>query len=257
MMALPGGSFWNAERLSILLGFTLTLLSLLGAQFYLGPAQVQLTAIADNLAATRTQVQILATAQALDNAYGQLGSMVFTLNANESGDENRADIIAALQRRAIERRHEGVRNYLAQLGLAGAIDFLAMSSLYDQLVTAEQRDFSLATYQAANEFERELSMAIVNKMGQKAIGAIRLHSDWVHAANDVKVRSAILLAMSTAGLVLLFFATLWAERDAAPSGTPGDQLVDRNRTLRILSLARDELHRRAAQATLHHSTSNA
>lgn len=241
----------NAERLSITLGFGLTILSLLGAQFYLGPAQVHLTTVADDLATRRAQIQILSTAQALDNVFGQLGSMVFVLNANEAKDESQATAIGSLQRRAIEWRHEGVRNYLAQLGLAGAIDFQGLSAVYDGLVDAEQRNYSFATFQAANEFEHELAMAIVRKTGREAIEAIRLHSDWAHAQQEAQRRSLILLCVSVAGFVLLFIATLWAKRDdeavaSTARATPIDTPQDIDRVVRLLTLARDDLRRRQA-----------
>ena len=208
----------TAERVSLALGFGLTLLGLLGAQFYLGPAQDRAGRLADDLAKARSQVQILSTAQALDNAFGELGSMIFALNANEASDQDQANAIRALQRRSIDRRHEGVRTYLAQLGLAGVIDYRAMSGAYDKLVADETRELTLATYQAANAFEGDLAMAIVRKSGEKAMDAIRLHSEWVQAERDASRHGLILMAVSMAGLALVFAATLLSEgRGSVPA----------------------------------------
>lgn len=251
---------FNAERFAIVVGFGLTICGLLGAQFYLEPAQQQRSDIQEQLGAARSKAQILRAANALDNIFGQLGAMIFTLNGNDQPDQASADAVHTLQKRALDWRHDGVRTYLAQLGIAGEIDFKPVSAAYEALVDDERRQGSFEAYTKVNQFEADLAMASVTNSGTAAMQAIQLHSKILSAEAEVWYRSIVLLVITLSGSTLVLIATLLADRQAPPrprpdSAEPISPISDIEATIAALRLAQAQLARMLAQANAGASTS--
>jgi hypothetical protein len=219
----------NAERAAIVLGFGLTVLSLILTQFYAEPIQHQRSDVREKLAAARTSAKILSAANAMDNIFGQLGSLVFTLDSRQQPDENSADVVRTLQRRAMDWRHDGVRTYLAQLGVAGEVDYLSASKTYEALVADELRLGTIVAYQKANDFEADLSLRAVKDTGVAAMSAISLHSKFLALEADVQSRKLVLMLVTLVGSTFILVATLIAMSEkpapAVPAGIDGADLT--------------------------------
>jgi hypothetical protein len=134
-------------------------------------------------------------------------------------------------RRTLDHRHDGVRAYLAALGVAGAIDYLAESSRYRALVAAEHANFNIDTYRAANAFEGDLATRMVKAQGDAAMRAITLQRDR-EAKRVASDRGSRLLAVTMLGSALVFFATIAGAGPKPP--TPGP--VGATRLLTIASM---------------------
>lgn len=240
----------NAERAAIVFGFGLTVLGLLMTQFYLEPAQRQRSEIQERLAVARAKATVLSAANAMDNIFGQLGSLVFTLNSNEQPDQNSSEVVRTLQRRALDWRHDGVRTYIAQLGAAGEIDYPTASSTYERLVDDEMRLGTMAAYRKANTFEADLSFKAVQDGGVAAMDAIELHSKLLAFDGVVQARKLGLLIVTLIGSTFILLATLIAT-SAKPevSTTPIviDDNADLSSTIRVLKVALGDISQRITE----------
>jgi hypothetical protein len=135
-------------------------------------------------------------------------------------------------RRTLDHRHDGVRAYLAALGVAGAIDYLPESSRYRALVAAEHANFNIDTYRAANAFEGDLATRMVKAQGDAAMRATTLQRDRREAKRIASERGSKLLAVMMLGSALVFFATIAGAGPKPP--TPGP--IGATRLLTIASM---------------------
>lgn len=240
----------NAERTAIFLGFGITVLGLLLTQFYVEPAQKDRSDIQERLSASRAKAKILSSANATNNIFGQLGSMVFTLNSHDQPNEAGVEAVQTLQLRAIDWRHDGVRTYIAQLGVAGEVDYKPTAAAYERLVDDEIQLGTDVAYRKANEFEADLSMKAVTDTGNAAMDAIRLHSAFFNIDAIVQYRKLILMIVTVLGSAFILVATLIAmspkpARKAAPAAPEG---VDIASAISALEAALAEIHIRVAEA---------
>jgi hypothetical protein len=190
------------------LGFVLSLIGALGSAFYLEPAQKSEDAASQQIALEGAQAQMLRAATAYDDLAGHLGSLLFTVSLPPGVSDDKRAAIGDLMRRAMDHRHDGVRAYLAALGVAGAIDYPAESSRYGSLVAAEKANFNIDTYRAANAFEGDLATRMVKAQGDAAMKAITLQTDRREAKRVASERGFKLLAVTMLGSVFVFFATI-------------------------------------------------
>jgi hypothetical protein len=190
------------------LGFVLSLIGALGSAFYLEPAQKSEDAASQQIALEGAQAQMLRAATAYDDLAGHLGSLLFTVSLPPGVSDDERAAIGDLMRRAMDHRHDGVRAYLAALGVAGAIDYPAESSRYGSLVAAEKANFNIDTYRAANAFEGDLATRMVKAQGDAAMKAITLQTDRREAKRVASERGFKLLAVTMLGSVFVFFATI-------------------------------------------------
>src|ERR1700761_6623501 len=207
---LRGANGWLLSRgVAVLaLGFLVSLIGALGSAFYLDPAQRSAGAATQQIALEASQAQMLRAATAYDDIAGHLGALLFTVSLPpDVSDEQRA-AIGALRRRAMDHRHDGVRAYLAALGVAGAIDYPVESSRYESLVAAEKANFNIDTYRAANAFEGDLAQAMVKAQGDAAMKAITLETERREAKRIASERGLRLLAVTMLGSTLVFLATI-------------------------------------------------
>jgi hypothetical protein len=151
---------------------------------------------------------MLRAANSYDNIAEHLGGLLFSFSLPRNGSDDERAAIGDLMRRGIDHRHDGVRSYLAALGLAGAIDYPAESSRYGALVEAERANFNIDTYRAANAFEGDLATRMVKAQGDAALKAITLESDRREAKRIVSERVLRLLTVTMLGSTLVFFATM-------------------------------------------------
>jgi hypothetical protein len=207
---LHGGPGWLLSRNAAIavLGFVLSLIGALGSAFYLEPAQKSEDAASQQIALEGAQAQMLRAATAYDDLAGHLGSLLFTVSLPPGVSDDERAAIGDLMRRAMDHRHDGVRAYLAALGVAGAIDYPAESSRYGSLVAAEKANFNIDTYRAANAFEGDLATRMVKAQGDAAMKAITLQTDRREAKRVASERGFKLLAVTMLGSVFVFFATI-------------------------------------------------
>jgi hypothetical protein len=172
---LRGGASWLLSRNAAVaaLGFVLSLIGALGSAFYLEPAQKSEDAASQQIALEGAQAQMLRAATAYDDLAGHLGSLLFTVSLAPGVSDDERAAIGDLMRRAMDHRHDGVRAYLAALGVVGAIDYQAESSRYGSLVAAEKANFNIDTYRAANAFEGDLATHMVEFAIRESKGAGR------------------------------------------------------------------------------------
>ncbi len=137
-----------------------------------------------------------------------MGSLVFGVSTPPGATDDVAAMLHDIRTRALMRRHDGVRSYLALLGVAGAIDYPAEKARYEALVEAERANLTLETYRAANAFEGDLAMAMVKAQGGAAMKAITLQRDRVRAKAVVAARKQTLLNVSLLGSTILFLAAM-------------------------------------------------
>jgi hypothetical protein len=208
------------DGLVVVIGFALTLVSLVGGQFYLEPALQGLTTTDSEIAAKQAKVRSTRAALALDNLAQQLGGSAFSVQPGVGRDPAGAAALIQLEQREFSHRHDGVRAFIAELGVAGEVDFGAASATYAALVDAEKRNFTIENYQAANAFEAQLA----TKTGDdeiadlKRIGALQRARAAARGESD-RCKLAVALA-SSLGAAALLVAALKASGDAAPSRAP-------------------------------------
>ena len=155
-----------------LIGFALNIGGALGSAFWLDPAQVKENDASREALAEAARSRAILAADATDELAMHMGSLVFGVSAPPDASRDVTAVLHDIRTRALMRQHDGVRGYLALLGVAGAIDYPPEKARYDALVEAERANLTLETYRAANAFEGDLSMAMVKAQGDAAMKAI-------------------------------------------------------------------------------------
>jgi hypothetical protein len=205
------------DGLAVLLGFALTLISLVGGQIYLEPSLRAVTSIDSQIAAKRARVKALRAANALNDFTSQLGSAVFSVQPGPNRAPAGAATLGQLEHRSLLRRHDGARAFIAALGLAGEIDFPTASAAYEKLVGAESRDFTLENFRAANIFIGDISNKVVRDWGEETTRITALQRSRFAARREADQRSLILVLVSALGSSLVFVATLKASGGVKPA----------------------------------------
>jgi hypothetical protein len=207
---LRGAKGWLPSRNTgvVAFGFLVGLIGALGSAFYLDPAQKSEGAAAQQIALEASQAQMLRAASAYDDIVGHLGALLFTVSLPPDVSDDQRAAIGDLMRRAMDHRHDGVRAYLAALGVAGAIAYPAESSRYESLVAAEKANFNIDTYRAANAFEGDLATRMVKAQGDAAMKAITLETERREAKRIASERGLRLLTVTMLGWALVFLATI-------------------------------------------------
>ncbi len=222
-----------------LFGFALNVAGALGAAFWLDPAQEMANDASRYALAEAARSRAILAADASDELAMHMGSLVFGVSLPPDAPDDVAAKIHDIRTRALTRRHDGVRGYLALLGVAGAIDYPAEKARYESLVEAERANLTLETYRAANDFEGDLALAMGKAQNAAAMKAITLQGDRRRAKAVVGGRELALLGVSLAGSTILFFATMAGA--SKPAETPSAKR-------RLLALAAARLIRASAAA---------
>jgi hypothetical protein len=167
------------------------------------------------------------------------GGLVFGVSLPADVSDDVAATIHDIRTRALACRHDGVRSYLALLGVAGVIDYPATKARYEELVDADRANLTLDTYRAANAFEGDLSLAMGKAQGEAAMKAITLQRDRMTAKAVVAQRRLALLGVTLMGSTILFLATMAGASKAVETPSP---------KRRLLALAAARLADRSAAA---------
>ncbi len=223
-LALPG---WLRSKTAAiaLIGLALNLGGALGSAFWLNPAQDTENDASRDVLAEAARSRAIIAANALDELATHMGSLVFGVSTPPKASDDVAAMLHDIRTRALMRRHDGVRGYLAVLGVAGAIDYPAEKARYEALVEAERAHLTLETYRAANAFEGDLSMAMVKAQGGAAMKAITLQRDRMKAKAVVAGRKQALLGVSLIGSTILFLATMAGATKAADTPSAKRRLL--------------------------------
>ena len=229
---------WTRSAAAALFGFALNIVAAIASTFYLDPAQEAADAAGRGAVSAAARSRMILGANALDNMAMHTHSLLFGVSLPPNPPDAMVETLHDLHLRSLDRRHDGVRGYLAELGVAGAIDYPAMLAEYEKLVAAEHASLTLETYRAANAFEANLAMAMVKAQGDAAMKAITLRGDRAKAATVVAQRKQTLLAFSLAGSTIVFLAAM-----AGSSKTP----VPESGATRALKRARKRLAARTPQ----------
>ncbi len=239
-MRPPSWPGWLASRTAgaALFGFALSLLSAFGAAFWLDPAQDAQDRAAREAILSAARARAIFEANAFDDLATDVGALAFSVSLPPDMNEEAANTVREIRRRALHRQRDGVRGYLALLGVAGAIDYAAERARFEKLVEAENVNYTLDTFGATNAFEADLAMAMVKAQGTAAIKAIRLERDRREAKAIVAERRLRLLGLSLAGLTVLFVVAMAGASNQRAPAPPGP-------SRRLLWLARDRLAARA------------
>jgi hypothetical protein len=203
-----------------LFGFALNLAGAPGAAFWLGPAQDKENRAARDALAEAARSRALLAADALDQLAMHTGGLVFGVSLPPDAPDDVAVKIHDIRTRALARRHDGVRGYLALLGVASAIDYPTEKARYEALVDAERANLTLDTYRAANAFEGDLALAMGKAQGEAAMKAITLQRDRMRAKTVVGGRRLALLGVTLMGSTILFFATMAGASKAVEPPSP-------------------------------------
>lgn len=222
-----------------LFGFALNLAGALGAAFWLNPAQDEENRAARDALAEAARSRAILAADASDELAMHMGSLVFGVSLPPDAPDDVAAAIHDIRTRALMRRHDGVRSYLALLGVASAIDYPTEKARYEALVEAERANLTLDTYRAANAFEGDLALAMGKTQGQAAMKAITLQRDRMRAKTVVARRRLALLGVTLIGSTILFLATMAGATEAVETPSP---------KRRLLALAAARLAGRSAAA---------
>jgi hypothetical protein len=203
----------------------LNLAGALGAAFWLDPAQDEENRAARDALAEAARSRALLAADASDQLAMHMSGRVFGVSLPADAADDVAATIHDIRTRALARRHDGVRAYLAMLGVAGVIDYPAEKARYEALVEAERANLTLDTYRAANAFEGDLSLAMGKVQGEAAMKAITLQRDRMRAKAVVAQRRLALLNVTLMGSTILFFATMAGASKAVESSSPKRRLL--------------------------------
>jgi hypothetical protein len=214
---------WSWEALAVLIGFALTLTSLVGGQFYLAPALQSVGTIDSEIAASQAKVKMTRAALALDNLTQQLGGNVFSVQPGAERDPAGAEALLALEQRRFAHRHDGVRAFIAELGVAGEVDFSSASAAYSALVDAEKRNFTLQTYQATNDFEAKLATQTTNDEIAELAHVAALQRSRPAARGESERRALLLALASSLGAASLMIAALKASSGAPTPRPPAEE----------------------------------
>lgn len=211
---------WSWDALAVIVGFALTLLSVFGGQFYLEPALQSIGAIDSEIAAAQAKLKMMRAALALDNLAQQLGANVFSVQPNAEGDSTGADALVELEQRRFAHRHDGVRAFIAELGVAGEVDFNSASAEYSTLVDAEKRNFTLEDYRATNDFEARLATNTTSDENADLTRIMTLRRSRPAARAESNWRALMLTLASSLGAASLLVVALKASGDGKSAKPP-------------------------------------
>jgi hypothetical protein len=230
---------WSRAATIAVIGFLLNLVGAIGGALYLDPARRAAEAASLEIVLQSARSRIILAATAFDELAEHMGSLVFGISLPPDAPDEVAAAIHDLRARALDRRHDGVRGFIAELGVAGALDYPETLREYEALVAAEHANFTIDTYRAANAFEADLATRMVKAQGEAATKAITLQRDHVGAKKVAFRRSQLLLLVSLAGSAIVFLATMaGAER---PPPAP-------NARTRVLTIALRRLRANNAES---------
>jgi hypothetical protein len=240
-------SYWSAKRLAILIGFILTVLSSLGPQFYVGPVEDQSADADQRSKVVASRIDTLRNAQSQYLLFEQMGVLIYALNATGLGAPGtpQRDTLNNLYQLSLLDRSTGVRQMIGELARAKQLTYRETADIYNALIAAARKDFSLTTYQAVDDFENGMmaqANALMAGLQQALLDTDQAKSDLDNIAGKRKTQ---LLVMLTLGSTLLLAANLLSQKEDKPPAPTGaaettDQFTDFAAAARLIEMAMEK-----------------
>ena len=199
---------WSKGSALLAFGFVVNLVGLVGGALWLEPAERAVQSASLEMTLEDARARVIGAATSFFETSQHMGSLVFTVPAGRDRPDDVRAMLGELFRRGVDRGRNGFRAYIAELALAGAIDFDATSKQYEALAAAERANLSMDTFRAANAFEADLAMAMVNAQGAASMRAIELQKIRREARTTATRRRLTLTLTALAGSVIVLVATL-------------------------------------------------
>ena len=238
------GSRHLTGRISLVIGFLLSIAGSVASQFYQQPASDRLQATARSLDETWARLKIVHSAQTLFGLLQSFDGLVYVVPADFSRNPQGASAVTEVTNRAVHGRHEAMRNYFAQVAAAGLVDYDQTMRLYDSLISAETADWSLKTYTATNDLPADLSMHVGSERWTLEKSVVPQENSFLLLLAEVSRRAWLVALLGVAGSGVIFVQALAGASDALPTAAPYGSIP---KAVALLQAARDEAHRRLGE----------
>ncbi|MEW6633090.1 MAG: hypothetical protein AB1440_19650 [Pseudomonadota bacterium] len=239
-----GRIYLTTGRISLVVGFLLSIAASFAAQFYQQPSADRLQAIAASLDETWARLKIIHSAQGLNGLLQSFDGLVYLVPADFSRNPQGADAVTEVTNRAVHGRHEAMRNYFAQIAAAGLIDYDQTMRRYDSLISAETADWSLKTYRATNDLPAELSLQVGSQRWDLEKSVIPQENSFLLLLREVSRRAWLVAILGLAGSAVIFIQALADARDKPATGAPRDPM---QKAVDLLEAALDEARQRLGE----------
>lgn len=199
--------YWTLKRLTILVGFILTLLGSVGSYLYVTPAERRADELGGQIKSAEATIEILKNADTSYWMFQQQGSLIFAIYSANTRDEAK-DVIGDLLKLAMSDRTFAVRTVIGQLAIANQLNYRQTSDRYQGLVQAAAKDFTFENYMAVNAFEKDFMQRAETMTGN--LQQLRLSLMTAKGGADVLVErhKLVLLILTTLGSTFLLAANL-------------------------------------------------
>ena len=240
-LALHFGNWLTAGRISLVVGFLLSIAGSIASQFYEQPAADRFQATARGLDETWAHLKIIHSAQTLFGLLRSFDGLVYLVPADFSRNPQGANAVTEITNRAVHGRHEAMRNYFAQVAAAGLVDYDQTMRRYDTLISAETADWSLKTYTATNDLPADLSMHVGSERWNLEKSVVPQENGFLLLLAEVSRRAWLVALLGVAGSGVIFVQAL-ASASEAPPGAASQGSI--HKAVVLLQAALDEAHRR-------------
>ena len=212
----------SPKRAAILIGFILTVMGPIGAQFFVDPAQELSRALDGQAKDVAAKIEGLKNAQAQYYAFQQQGALIYALQAVGIAGSERS-IIGNLYQLSLLSRSNAMRAMIGEMALAGKIGFQTTVDQYNLLIAAARKDFSFAAYTAIDDFETATMAQANQEMVRLQKSLVDLGAGKSIAEATANQRKLMLIALGLLGSAFLLAANLLSTREGRKSDAPGPQ----------------------------------
>jgi hypothetical protein len=204
--------YWTLKRLTILVGFILSLLGSVGGYAYVAPVEKKSDALGGQIKTAEANIEILKNADASYWNFQQQGALIFAIYNANTRDEARPTI-GALMKLAMVDRTFSIRTVIGQLAIANQLNYRQTSDQYQALVDKARDDFTFTNYMAVNLFEKAFMQRAEKMSGdlQQQRLVLMTAKDRVDAEADH--RRLVLLILTALGSTFLLAANLITTRE--------------------------------------------
>jgi hypothetical protein len=207
--------YWSAKRVAILIGFVLTILGPIGAQFVVDPAQDAGRVLEGLAKDTGAEIDALKASQAQYFMFEQQGALVFALDAAGLGQGQAAQkaMLDNLYQLSLLSRANAMRQVIGELARGRMLQYQPTADAYLRLVEAARKEVSLATYKAVDDFEAGMMAKANSRMATLQDNLLKFGQARADADRLAGRRKLMLLVVSMLGAAFLLAANLLSTRE--------------------------------------------
>ena len=209
-------AYWTLKRLTILVGFLLTMLGSVGAYLYVEPAQNRSGSADESIKELAAKIELIKNATAQYFMFEQQGSLIFAISAANTNPDAKDDISRLRQLSLLDRTF-AVRQIIGQLAIAGQLNYRETSDAYQKLIDTARHDFTLQNFMAVKGFEAKYMSGAEQQSGQLQIRRNDLIQEKAMEDRVVERRKLVLLVLTSLGSAFLLAANLIATKE---TGSP-------------------------------------